>query len=84
MTLSQEQLDTLWNLSRKKSGATIGWVAIGPARALTELGLAARSRCGWEITPDGEAALESQREAPGGVHLAPLLQFPVSGHPVNP
>ena len=38
----------------------VGWVDIAEARGLTELGLAARNRSGWEITPEGEAVLERQ------------------------
>ena len=60
MTLSPGQLGTLRNLARKKAGAMVGWVDIAEARGLTELGLAARNRSGWEITPEGEAILERQ------------------------
>ena len=62
MRLSTAQLDTLRNLSRKKAGGTVGWVAIAEARALTDLGLAERNRSGWQITEEGEALLE--REGP--------------------
>jgi hypothetical protein len=58
MTLSPAQLETLRNLSRKKAGGAVGWVAIAEARALTDLGLAERNRSGWQITDEGEALLE--------------------------
>jgi hypothetical protein len=60
LTLTPGQLGTLQNLARKKTGAMVGWVDIAEARGLTELGLAARNRSGWEITPEGEAVLERQ------------------------
>jgi len=56
--LSPSQLDALRNLSRKKAGADVGWIAIAAARALTDLGLAARERSGWQITTDGETLLD--------------------------
>ena len=36
MTLSDGQLLALRNLSRKKAGAEVGWIAIAEARDLTE------------------------------------------------
>ena len=57
MTLSSGQIDTLRNLAGRKAGDDVGWVKIAPARELTDLGLAARSRSGWRITIAGEAAL---------------------------
>lgn len=75
LTLTPGQLGTLQNLARKKAGATVGWVDIAEARGLTELGLAARNRSGWEITPEGEAVLERQ-SASAVVESAPAtLQF---------
>jgi hypothetical protein len=81
--LSQSQLAALRNLSRKKAGADVGWIAIAAARALTDLGLAARERSGWQITAEGEALvdkLDKQGEAPGSP--AKCLQFP--GAPSHP
>ena len=63
MTLSEGQLEALRNLSRKKAGATVGWIAIAEARALTELGFASRNPSGWEITDAGEMELAHR---PGG------------------
>ena len=78
MTLTPAQFETLCNLARKKAGAVVGWVAIAPARELTDLGLAARNRSGWQITAAGEAALDRRgkiRAVP-----APPLPFPPRGH----
>jgi hypothetical protein len=55
--LTTSQLHALHNLSRKKAGEDVPFVKIGDARALTELGLAERSREGWDITPTGAALL---------------------------
>ena len=55
--LTSGQLETLQDLARKKAGETVGYVNIADARALTDLGLAQRSREGWDITPAGIALL---------------------------
>ncbi len=60
MKLSDSQLDALRNLSRKKAGAEVGWIAIAEARDLTDLGFAARKASGWEITPAGAARLDQE------------------------
>ncbi len=57
MPLSEGQLTALRNLALKRAGKPVDFINIADARALTELGLAARSREGWEITPAGEALL---------------------------
>jgi hypothetical protein len=62
LNLSETQLDVLRNLSRKKAGAAVGWIAIAEARGLTELGFAIRNASGWEITDSGE--LELARHEP--------------------
>ena len=36
------------------------WINIADARALTEMGLARRTRGGWEITPQGLALVSGQ------------------------
>ena len=59
MSLTDEQLTALRNLSRKQTGLDVDWINIAHARALTDLGLAQRSRAGWDITPAGVAALEA-------------------------
>lgn len=55
--LTEGQTLALQNLSRKRDGQDVGFINIGDARALTELGLAERSREGWDITPAGAALL---------------------------
>lgn len=55
--LTDAQLNALQNLARKKQGAEAPFINISAARALTDLGLAERSREGWDITPEGSAHL---------------------------
>lgn len=62
-TLTSAQVEALRNLGRKKSGEPVGFINIADARTLTELGLAVRSREGWDITPEGGAYL-ARRSAP--------------------
>jgi hypothetical protein len=57
MTLSARLLAALENLASKKAGEEVGWINIADARALTDLGLAERSREGWDITAAGASAL---------------------------
>jgi hypothetical protein len=57
MSLSEGQLTALRNLSLKRAGKPVDFINIADARALTDLGLAVRSREGWEITSEGEALL---------------------------
>lgn len=57
MPLTEGQMIALRNLSLKRSGQPVDFINIADARALTELGLAVRSREGWEITRDGQALL---------------------------
>lgn len=56
--LSEGQLSALRNLSHKSAGALTAFVNIANARQLTELGLAIRSRQGWDITAAGLAQLQ--------------------------
>jgi hypothetical protein len=51
--LTSSQLNALRNLSLKQTGAPVPFINIAAARTLTELGLATRSREGWEITRAG-------------------------------
>jgi hypothetical protein len=53
MTLSPGELDALRNLVRKQAGGDVHWINIADARRLTDLGLAERTREGWQITPAG-------------------------------
>lgn len=65
--LTTGQLDALKDLARKKAGEAVPFVNIADARALTDLGLAERSREGWDITPEGSALLARQAKPPEGV-----------------
>ncbi len=60
MTLSLKELSALHNLADKQSGQDVDWINIADARALTELGLARRTRGGWEITAAGLALVRGQ------------------------
>jgi hypothetical protein len=60
--LSLKQLAALHNLADKQAGEDVAWINISDARALTELGLARRTRAGWEITPAGEALVRAQSD----------------------
>jgi hypothetical protein len=55
--LTDAQLNALQNLAKKKGGAETPFINISAARALVELGLAERSREGWDITAEGSAVL---------------------------
>ena len=55
MTLPDRLFTALHNLARKKAGDEVDWINIADARALTDLGLAQRSREGWDITAEGAA-----------------------------
>ena len=57
MTLSARLVAALENLADKKAGKDVSWINIADARALTDLGLAQRSREGWDITAAGASAL---------------------------
>lgn len=56
-SLTGRQLHALRNLADKRLGNITAFVNIADARHLTELGLAIRSRQGWDITPAGLACL---------------------------
>ena len=58
--LSPNELEALHNLAAKQAGGDVNWINIADARALTELGLARRTRAGWEITPEGAALVRVQ------------------------
>lgn len=63
-TLTTGQLHALQNLALKKTGEEVPFVKIGDARALTDLGLAERSREGWDITAEGSALLARLAKPP--------------------
>ena len=69
MTLSARLLAALENLADKKAGKEVGWINIADARALTDLGLAERSRQGWDITAAGASALAAS--SPGDTDQTP-------------
>jgi hypothetical protein len=58
MAISPRELSALHNLADKQGGADVDWINIADARALTELGLARRTREGWEITAEGLALVK--------------------------
>ena len=62
--LTEAQLNALQNLAIKKAGQEPPFINISAARALTELGLAERSREGWDITPEGSALLAKRSGPP--------------------
>lgn len=68
--LSPGQLEALRDLGRKRDGTAVPFVNIADARALTELGFAARSREGWDITAAGAAFLAHLSQPPAGVNDA--------------
>jgi hypothetical protein len=55
--LSDGQLRALRNLAAKREGGLTAFVNIADAQHLTEVGLASRSRQGWDITAAGAAYL---------------------------
>lgn len=55
--LNDGQLHALRNLAERSAGNITSFVNIADARILTELGLAIRSRQGWDITAAGLARL---------------------------
>jgi hypothetical protein len=79
--LSDGQLSALKNLSLKSGGALTAFINIADARQLTELGLAVRSRQGWDITAAGAAWLKrlGADGAPAAESAAPL-PFSPPGH----
>jgi hypothetical protein len=55
--LNDGQLRALRNLAAKRDGSVTAFLNIADAQHLTELGLASRSRQGWDITAAGSAYL---------------------------
>ena len=62
--LTEAELHALQRLAEKKAGATVPFINIAAARALSDLGLAARSHEGWDITPEGNAVLARRAGPP--------------------
>ena len=76
--LTDRELHALRNLADKQAGSITAFLNIADARRLTELGLATRSRQGWDITPAGIAILavaDRSTHDPGGewpdLHIVP-------------
>lgn len=61
---TEGQWTALRNLARKQAGGNVPWINIADARALTDAGLASRSREGWDITPEGLAMLKAEDAKP--------------------
>ena len=55
--LSAIDLHALQLLAEKSAGNAVPFINIAAARRLTDLGLASRSHEGWDITPEGAAAI---------------------------
>lgn len=64
--LTDDQLHALRNLAEKRTGTVTPFLNIADAQHLTELGLAVRSRQGWDITPSGSALLARLNPGPNG------------------
>jgi hypothetical protein len=79
LNLTQAQLGALSNLANKKAGQIVGWIGIAEARALTDLGFAARNRSGWEITEAGANALAERGNATAPEAAITPLRPPPSG-----
>lgn len=62
--LTPGQLTALQNLARKGAGDAVGFINIADARVLTDLGLAIRSREGWDITALGSSLLARRAGPP--------------------
>ena len=63
MRLGQQLLVALSNLETKSLGASVDWINIADATALTQLGLAERCRSGWKITEAGKAISRARGNA---------------------
>jgi hypothetical protein len=57
--LSDGELWALRNLAEKRDGTVTAFLRIADAQRLTDLGLATRSRQGWDITEAGSAYLQA-------------------------
>jgi hypothetical protein len=63
-TLTDGELQALRNLAEKQHGTVTPFLRIADAQRLTELGLASRSRQGWDITAAGNALLARLNPGP--------------------
>lgn len=71
MALSAGELAALKNLADKYAGKPVGWISIADARAVANLGLAARSGGGWMITIAGLEALKGHETGGSNVVAGP-------------
>lgn len=55
--LTDGELHALRNLAEKNTGAVTPFLRIADAQRLTEMGMATRSKQGWDITAAGSAYL---------------------------
>lgn len=65
ITLTDAELRALRNLAEKSAGAVTAFLNIADAQRLTALGLASRSRQGWDITAAGTSLLAGLDPPPG-------------------
>lgn len=63
-SLTDGQLKALRHLAEKRSGNVTPFLNIADAQHLTELGLAIRSRQGWDITSAGSAYVATLGASP--------------------
>jgi len=63
-SLTEAELHALRNLAEKRTGTVTAFLNIADAQKLTDLGLATRSRQGWDITPAGSALLARLNPGP--------------------
>ena len=75
-SLTDGELHALRNLADKQAGNLTAFVNIADARHLTELGLAARSRQGWDITAAGLAHL-AVADGSGHERGSPVADLPL-------
>ena len=62
--LTEAELHALQLLAEKRAGAAVAFINIASARALSDRGLATRSKEGWDITPEGSAELARRAPPP--------------------
>lgn len=62
--LTDAEMIALRNLAEKRGGSVTAFINIADAQRLTVLGLASRSRQGWDITPAGAALLARMGDGP--------------------
>jgi len=84
LKLTDAQFDALRNLARKKAGEVVGWIDIGEARGLTDLGFAERNRSGWQITDAGVLMLahwDGRAEPAATCNWCPRRSMPSTAAP---